>query len=159
VGPSGTAARLARANDLPLTPGMTAEFDFHTYDGTFRIGPFEIEPTPVSHPVAAFALRVTADGRTLAYSGDTGVCAGLDRTAARADLFLVEASFLEGAPNPVDLHLTGREAGEVAARAKVGRAVLTHIPPWHDRDRVLAEAADAFDGPLELADPGASYDV
>ena len=50
----------------------------------------------------------------LAYSGDTGVCHGLEDTARDADLFLCEASFLEGATNPPDLHLTGAEAGRTA---------------------------------------------
>jgi ribonuclease BN (tRNA processing enzyme) len=158
-GPSGTAARLARAYDLPPSPGMTEEFDFRTLDGAFSLGPFELEPTPVAHPVAAFALRVTAGGRTVTYSGDTGVCDGLARAAAGAHLFLVEASFLEGAPNPPDLHLTGREAGEVAVRAGVDRVVLTHIPPWHEPGRVLKEAASVFDGRLGLATSGATYDV
>jgi len=158
-GPAGAAARLARAYDLPSKPGMTGEFDFHTFDGAFRIGPFEVEPTQVLHPVATYALRVTAAGRTLAYSGDSAPCPGLDRAATRADLFLVEASFLEGAPNPPAVHLTGREAGETATRADVARVVLTHVPPWHDRARALEEAAAVYAGTLDLAVPGATYDV
>jgi ribonuclease BN (tRNA processing enzyme) len=158
-GPSGTAARLARAYDLPPSPGMTEEFDFRSLDGAFSLGPFEVEPTPVAHPVAAFALRVTAGGRTVTYSGDTGVCDGLVRAAAGAHLFLVESSFVEGAPNPPDLHLTGREAGEVAVRAGVDRVLLTHIPPWHEPARVLKEAASVFTGRLDLATGGATYDV
>ena len=159
-GPAGTADRLARAYDLPLDPGMREEFDFRTYDGSpVRVGPFTVTPTSVAHPVAAFALRVTAGGRTLTYSGDTGVCAGLDRAAALADLFLVEASFVDGADNPPELHLTGREAGEVAARTDVARVVLTHVPPWHDAKARLAEAQAHYGGPIDLAEAGATYDV
>ena len=42
-GPSGTAARLAGAYDLPTDPGMSAEFDVHAWsDGEpVRIGPFD----------------------------------------------------------------------------------------------------------------------
>ena len=32
--------------------------------------------------------------------------------------------------------------------------MLTHIPPWHDPDLVLAQARPHFDGPVELARPG-----
>lgn len=158
-GPSGTADRMARAYDLPVDPGMHAEFDFRSYAGCFEFGPFEIEPVPVTHPVAAFALRIRADGRQLTYSGDTGACAGLDRAAAGSSLLLAEASFIEGADNPVDLHLTGAEAGSVAARMGVDRLVLTHIPPWHDPEVVLADAASTFDGPTELARPGAVHEI
>ena len=78
-GPDGTAERMARAYDLPEQPGMTEEFAFMTYSSMaygdpVELGPFRIEAHPVVHPVAAFALKVTADGRTLVYSGDTGPC-------------------------------------------------------------------------------------
>ena len=158
-GPHGTDARLARAYDLPRFPGMAEVFDFREYDGPFEIGPFTVEPTAVVHPVAAYALRVSADGRTLAYSGDSAVCDSLDRAAERADLFLVEASFVHGEDNPPDVHLTGRQAGETASRAGVGRVVLTHVPPWHEAEVALAEATAVFAGSVELAVTGATYEV
>ncbi|MFN8194502.1 MAG: MBL fold metallo-hydrolase [Nocardioidaceae bacterium] len=159
VGPVGVAARLAAAYDLPRQPGMTGEFDFAEYAAPVEIGPFVVEPVPVVHPVPSFALRVTADGTTLAYSGDTATCAGLERAAAGADLFLAESSFVDGDDNPEGIHLTGREAAEVAARAGVRRLVLTHVPPWHDPAVSLEAARPVFDGPLELAAPGAVYEL
>ncbi|MGZ4486687.1 MAG: MBL fold metallo-hydrolase [Nocardioides sp.] len=158
-GPDGTAGRMARAYDLPEDPGMTEEFDFRVWDGEVRIGPFTVEPVPVDHPVPAYGLRVTADGRTLAYSGDTGPCHGLDVVAHDADLLLAEASFQVGGDNPDGLHLTGADCGAVAARAGVGRLLITHVPPWHDREVALREAADWYAGPTELARAGAVYDV
>jgi ribonuclease BN (tRNA processing enzyme) len=113
----------------------------------------------VVHPVTAYALRVEAGGRTLAYSGDSGVCHGLVDTARDADLFLSEASFVEGAPNPPDLHLTGAEAGRTATDARSRRLLLTHIPPWHDPEKVLAEAVGTYDGDVGLAMVGKAYDV
>ena len=82
------------------SPGMHEEFDFRVYDGPVALGPFGVEPIPVEHPVPAFGLRVTADGATLGYSGDTGPCAGLDAVAADVDLLLAEASFRSGDDNP-----------------------------------------------------------
>ena len=138
-GPADTARRMAKAYDLDEDPGMNEEFDFIPYANTaVEFGPFTVTAREVVHPVTAYALRVEADGRTLAYSGDSGVCPGLDDTARDADLFLCEASFLEGAPNPPDLHLTGAEAGRTAAGAGSQRLLLTHIPPWHDPQEVLA---------------------
>jgi len=158
-GPVGVASRLATAYDLPHEPGMTGEFDFLEYDGPVRLGPFLVEPVPVVHPVASYALRVTADGRVLTYSGDTAPCTGLDEASSDADLLLAEASFLDGVENPEGIHLTGREAGELAERAAVRRLVLTHVPPWHDAAVALDAAREAFAGPLELARPGATYEV
>jgi ribonuclease BN (tRNA processing enzyme) len=70
-----------------------------------------------------------------------------------------EASFLEGADNPPDMHLTGGDAGRHAASGDVRRLLLTHIPPRHDADRVLVEARSEFSGPIELARPGAVHTV
>ena len=160
-GPIDTARRMAKAYDLDEDPGMTEEFEFIAYPrDPVTFGPFTVTARRVVHPVTAYALRVEANGRTLAYSGDSGVCRGLEDTARDADLFLSEASFLEGAANPPDLHLTGAEAGRTATVAGSQRLLLTHIPPWHDPAKVLAEAG----GHLRRAAsswrrPGTTYDV
>ncbi len=163
-GPDGTADRMARAYDLPVDPGMHEEFAFHDYssrgyDGRVELGPFVVEARQVVHPVTAYALTVTADGRTLVYSGDTGPCDALDEAATGADVLLAEASFETGADNPPDLHLTGADCGRTAARAGVGRLVLTHVPPWHDPAVAEAEARAEWSGPVEVARAGATYDV
>jgi ribonuclease BN (tRNA processing enzyme) len=158
-GPEGTADRMARAYDLPTDPGMNEEFDFRIWSGPIEIGPFAVTPVPVQHPVAAFGLRVTADGATVAYSGDTGPCPALDDLARDVDVLLAEASFRSADTNPPDLHLTGADGGGVAARAGVKRLVLTHVPPWFDPLDALAEARAEYDGPIDLAFCGATYDL
>lgn len=158
-GPKGTARRLARAYDLPRKPGMREEFKFRNFADPFEIGPFTVTPTPVEHPVPAWAMRVTAFGKVVAYSGDTGPTPVLLDVAAEADLFLCEASFRHGDDNPPALHLTGVEAGETASKAGVARLLVTHVPPWHDAQAMLAEAVSAFDGPCELARAGAVFDL
>jgi ribonuclease BN (tRNA processing enzyme) len=158
-GPAGVAERMSRAYDLPERHGMTGEFDFHEYAGRVEIGPFRVDPVRVAHPVPAYGLRVEAGGRTLAYTGDTGPCAALDVLAAGSDLLLAEASFREVDDNPMDLHLTGRDAGDVATRNGVPRLVITHVPPWYDVEEHLAAAARAYAGDATAAVPGATYDV
>lgn len=158
-GPDGTPGRLARAYDLPKSPGMTEEFAFRYYpDESFTIGPFVITVRMVKHPVPGYAMRIEADGKVLAYSGDTGPCDALVEIARGADLFLCEASFVESESNPPDLHLTGAEAAQAANDSGVRRLLLTHIPPWHDAQVVLAESKE-FPGPRELASCGAVYDL
>ncbi len=157
-GPKGVAAQLARSYGLPEDPGMSAEFDFREYDGhPVVVGPFTVRTTRLCHPIAAYGIRVEAGGKVLAYSGDSGPCDALHDVADGADVFVCEAAFLEGGDNPADLHLTGKQAGAVATEAGVGRLVLTHIPPWHDRRLALDEARETFGGPLELARTGSTY--
>ena len=158
-GPPGTADRMARAYDLPADPGMHHEFDFHEWADPIELGPFTVTPIPVAHPVAAFGLRVSTGSSTLAYTGDTGPTAVLDDLARDVDLFLAEASFRTGDPNPPDLHLTGSDGGAIAARAGAKLLVLTHVPPWFDPADALAAARAAYDGPLELARAGAVYEI
>jgi ribonuclease BN (tRNA processing enzyme) len=159
-GPAGTAVRMAKAYDLDPDPGMTETFDFHTLERRFEVGPFAITTRLTPHPVEAYAFRIEHAGKVLAYSGDTGRTEMLVEHARDADLFLCEASFLEQENLPEDLHLTAREAGDYAARAGVGKLVLTHLVPWNDDNCTLAEAKESdYAGEIELASVGAVYEL
>jgi ribonuclease BN (tRNA processing enzyme) len=169
-GPPGAAERLSRAYDVPkhdgaaeeAEPTLATHFRFSDWRATQQIGPFSVSTVRVDHPVEAYAIRIAHDvpgGGILVYSGDTGPTDALVELAQGADLLLVESSLLERPGNPRGLHLTGRQAAEVGARAGVSAVVLTHIPPWNDRDEVLAEALPHFSGPLSLAVSGASWEI
>jgi ribonuclease BN (tRNA processing enzyme) len=160
-GPTGTAGRMARAYDLPEDPGMNQEFDFRTWapGEPTRVGPFTIQPLLVEHPVEAFGLRISAGGRLLAYTGDSGWCRQLADVARGADLLLAEASFQEGAANPPGIHLTGGDCGRLAQDAEVGRLVVTHVPPWFDPKEMLVAAQEVWAGPADVARQGATYEV
>jgi ribonuclease BN (tRNA processing enzyme) len=156
-GPVGTAERMAAAYGMPPDPGMSGEFDFRVHGDPVTFGPLVVDAVPVDHPVPAYGFRVSSGGRTLAYSGDTGPCPGLDALAEGADLLLAEASFRTVDHNPGGLHLTGAECGRAAQHGAVGRLVLTHIPPWFDPGLAVAEAKEEFAGPIDLAVAGATY--
>jgi ribonuclease BN (tRNA processing enzyme) len=104
-------------------------------------------------------MKVSHQDSSFVYSADTAPCDALVDLARGTDLLLAEASFREGEDNPEGLHMTGKEAAEAAVRADAGRLVLTHIPPWYDPKLALEEARPVFDGPLELARCGATYDL
>ncbi len=159
-GPADTPSRLASAYGLPADPGMTEEFDFRSLAPqlSFELGPFRATVERTVHPVEAYAIRLEHDGKVLTYSGDSGACEPLVRLAKDSDLFLCEASFLDPHDAP-EVHLSGREAAQHATRAGAGRLVITHVPPWHSSDLTMAEAAPHFDGPLDLATPGATFTV
>ncbi len=162
-GPSGTVERLraAYATDVAdrLVTDLSDVFDFRPMHDAFCLGVLQIGAVRVDHPCEAYGLRVRHEGRTLAYTGDTGPCRTLDALAAGADVLLAEASWPHDGNRPSGVHLSGQQAGEVAARAGVGRLLLTHVPPWTDPQQILAEARSAYDGPVELVCAGASYDV
>ncbi len=160
-GPAGTAERIARAcSAQPGTSEAGTPFSFETLiPGTRRIGPFAVTVDHMNHPVETFGFRIEHGGRVLAYSADTGPSDALVTLARQADLLLCEASFLDAPGLPGNLHMTGRQAGEHAARAGAGHLVLTHLVPWNDKQRTFGEAAAAFGGRISLAASGQAFDL
>ncbi|WP_421733112.1 MBL fold metallo-hydrolase [Cellulomonas sp.] len=163
-GPAGTAERLAQMAGKDPATSTDGQFDVVEWrvGSGVAVGPLVLEPVPVEHPIPAFGIRVSGPSEsdpartvTLAYTGDTDACAGLDALATGVDLLLAEAAFVEGRDDASrGIHLTGRRAGEAAARGGAGRLVLTHIPAWNDPAVSVAEASAVYDGPIELARPG-----
>ncbi|WP_213454465.1 MBL fold metallo-hydrolase [Rhizomonospora bruguierae] len=158
--PSGAPDRLATAyspDDGPLDDVYTF---YGLQPGTFPIGPFTVTVDRVNHPVETYGVRLEAAGRVLAYSADTAPCDALLRLAHGADVFLCEAAYMDGEDNPPDLHMTGREAGEAATKAGVGRLLLTHlVPAWGSEALTYEAAAAAYAGYVEIVRPGARYDI
>ena len=54
---------------------------------------------------------------------------------------------------PAEIHLSAREAGEMARAAKAHRLMLTHLWPRLDRHRAVAEGSDAYGESVVLAAP------
>lgn len=159
-GPAGTRARLSEAGGWPAADRLEEVYDFRTVTaGRLEIGPFTVDLATMNHPVRCHGSRWSAGGRSLTYSGDTGVCDELVSLAQGTDLALFEASWYDGDENPPGVHLTGRQAGEHAARAQAERLLLTHITPWGDRQRSYEEASPAFRGALDVAVRGVVYEV
>lgn len=159
IGPSGTRDRLEAAYDPYARKLHLHElFSFATpADG--ELGPFKLSYATVNHPITTTAVRIEYGGSSLVYSGDTGESAELVGLARGADAFLCEASVGPDDEHVPGLHLSGREAGEHAMRADVGRLIVTHVPPWVSREWAAGEAASAFDGTVELAEPGKEFTI
>ncbi len=87
---------------------------------------------PVYHgfgKVDAVAYRLTLpDGIVIAYSGDSGLCPGLEDAARDADYFICEASArVSDETNATGYgHLNPSQAGALAAKLNVRTLILTH---------------------------------
>lgn len=159
--PTGARERLSAAYGSHGEGPLDDVYVFHDLrSGTFDLGPFAVTVDRVNHPVETYGVRLEHAGRVLAYSADTAPCEALNRLAKDADLFLCEASYVDGENNPPDLHLTGRDAGEAATRAGVSRLVLTHLVAAWGSQAAAADAARAvFAGAIDVARTGAQYEV
>jgi ribonuclease BN (tRNA processing enzyme) len=103
-------------------------FDVHEYSaGTpFEAAGFEVVAKKLEHyGVDAYGFRVSSNGKTLAYSGDSAPTSELADLARGATLFLVEATLSSAA---ADTPQRGHLSAEEALAAADGPVLLTHRP-------------------------------
>ena len=104
------------------------------------IGEMEVTVHQARHPVPAVMFRLTAEGRTLCYTGDTNTVDGLAEFAQGAHLLLADGLFPEKVWSEEKPHLSAVLAAKTAQAAKVGRLILTHFNPTIDPVGLIAEA-------------------
>jgi ribonuclease Z len=113
------------------------------------------------HPVApAVGYRVEHGGASVAVSGDTAVCAGMHALAQDIDVLVHEALLTDRVtPELLAWNAGARAVGELAARVRPGKLVLTHLIPAPasdaERDAYLTEVrAGGFGGLTLVAHDG-----
>jgi ribonuclease BN (tRNA processing enzyme) len=160
---AGVLARVAGLEDTEAdAEAVRRVFDWHPLPGAaYTVGPFCLESWALPHWVLNAGVRLSTEGLTIAYTGDTGPDPALVALGSGADLYIVEASDRRQQQPRADasgtrprMHLTAREAGEVAAAAGADRLMLTHFWPGNDRERARSDASEAFPGEIFLADEG-----
>jgi ribonuclease BN (tRNA processing enzyme) len=156
--PGGVVDRV-KALEVDDVSAIGHVFNWHPLPAqAYEIGPFRLESMSLPHFVPNAGVRLTANGFTVSYTGDTGPDPALADLARDADLFIAEASdrFQNGGYQPTNpqMHLSARQAGEAAAAAKAQRLLLTHFWPDNDREASRDSASRAYDGEILLADEG-----
>lgn len=121
--------------------------------GTVEVGPFRVDARTVRHIPGALGVRVTCDGATFAFSGDTGPCDALVELCRDVDLALVECSYAETRESTS--HLNPRTAAQAAMDARPRHLVLTHFYPEADATDVAEVVRrTGYGGRLTLAHDG-----
>ena len=100
---------------------------------------------PMRHPCGAppLGLRLTVDGKTVAYTGDTEWNEDVIPLGREADLFVMECLFHE---KSVPHHLNYATIRKNLERIGARRVVLTHFGPEMMASRYLASEELAEDG-------------
>lgn len=133
AGPAGIADRLARAMETAFpgssrtTPGFSLTVTPLEPGRTVSIGSLAVTPYPVNHGNDGgpfFAYRIAAEGRVVAYTGDTEWTETLVEAGRDADLMIAEAYFRD---KPVKLHLDLATLEAHLDRIRPKRLVLTHM--------------------------------
>jgi len=159
LGPAGLGDRL---DALHAEPGFSAAaLDVEPIAlGMFSIGSMRVRVGRVTHTAESYGFRVSAGaGPGLVYSGDCGRAEDLATLIEPGDDLLCEVSFGPG-PVPADAaHLDGPEVGALAARAGVGRVLLTHLLMSFDDIETIDAVRRKYDGPVELVQPGDRFAI
>lgn len=105
-----------------------------------------------AHPPPTTAVELSADGKRLVYTADTGPDWSPEVFGPGADLILSEATFQRDNEGG-GIHLSARQAGEAARAAGARRLMLTHLWPGLDPTASVVEGSEAFGREVLLAAP------
>ena len=103
------------------------------------------------------SYRVEAEGKSVTISGDAVDCSGLDALARNTDAlviccYLSKIEMLEKEGELIGKHILAcsPQVGKIAARAKAGKLILTHIREKPDSlmAEVVAEIRSDYDGDI-----------
>jgi len=152
--PPGAVDRILELDGLNELAGAFRLSTFEPGDA-FSIGPFHAQTYSLPHFVPNAGVRLSAGGRVLAYTGDSGPAPEVAVMAAEADVLLAEATYPAMVPERFRPYLsTAVDSAKAAAEAGVTCLILTHLWPGTDRERVLETASEHFRGATEVASPG-----
>lgn len=140
-------------------PGGVVEWHEVGDGAEVRVGALAMRFSRTDHPPETLAVRVDVDGRSLGYSADTGPGWRLSALGPGLDLALCEATWTAPFESRQPGHMSGREAGRSAREAGARRLVITHRWAKVPAEAVHAEAAEAFGGPVEQAEPGRGFSL
>lgn len=145
------ALRNAYGHWIELPPELISIMELNNEERDFAdFGEFNIETLPLRHIESSIGYRLTApDGSCAVYTGDTDYTENVIGLARNADLLICESAMPDG--QKIEMHLTPSLAGELAARAGVGKLVLTHFYPETQSADLEAECRKTYSGPLALA--------
>ncbi|MCT2400358.1 MBL fold metallo-hydrolase [Novosphingobium mangrovi (ex Huang et al. 2023)] len=150
VGPVGLTSWYERVMEtaFPGSAGASRKFELHlleiTPDSSVKVGEATIRAYQAVHGPSdgpCLAVRIEAEGRSVAYTGDTEWTPALIPAAQDADLFIAEAYFRD---KTVVTHLSLDAIEAHLAQLRPKRLVLTHMSDemLQHRDRDNFETAE-----------------
>lgn len=164
AGPAGTVRLFERLSDALggyLTdPGFPVEIRELEPDAALELRDgVTLRTRKTPHTDESLAYRVDAPGGAAGWTGDTGPAPELGGFFEGVDLLLAECSLDEEEVG--DNHLSPPRVAEIAASARPGRLLLTHVYPHFRsaRDVPALVRAAGFAGRVELVRDGAVHEL
>ncbi len=123
----------------------------------FSIGDLEIRTLRAAHIDSSLAYRIEYGANSLVYLGDSAADESLVEFARGADLLIAHAAGVGDEPS--QMHMSAREAGELAARAEVKALLLSHFYRHTDPAEAVQSAGECFDGKIVAAEDLMEFDI
>jgi ribonuclease BN (tRNA processing enzyme) len=120
-------------------------------EGKMDLGYIHVLTAKTIHSGNSIAYRFECEGRSIVITGDCDYDEGVVSLSMNADLLVIDCSFPSALK--VSGHLSAKECGMVARKAKVGKVLLSHIYPTHiPDDERLRECMAEYEGEVLLAE-------
>jgi ribonuclease BN (tRNA processing enzyme) len=155
---------------VELPDGAKVKFDGFTLTAAENTHYSFPKGSDMAKRYGSLSFRFDLADRSIVYTGDTGPSDAVTRLANGADLLvseLIDPKFIETFSTKqkrsremhehlTDHHINPDQVGQMAAKAKVKRVVITHLvagrDPNVDTAPYVAGVKKWFDGPVEIAD-------
>ncbi|WP_239256958.1 MBL fold metallo-hydrolase [Listeria ilorinensis] len=124
-----------------------------------EVGPFSISFLRTIHPVPCFAMRFSANGKSVVYTADSAYQESFVAFAERADFLFADTNFFKEMAGKSRVHMASIEVGRLAKQASVKKLMLTHLPQNGSLQQLKTEAAAEFNGEILLAEKGLSITI
>lgn len=156
---------------LPIYGHMEDKEGFQTLTHTYtegvaynpsdvlQIGPFTITFLRTRHPVPCFGMRITDGESVIVYTADSSYQEEWGTFAKNADLLITDCNYYAGLDGSKAGHMNSEEVGRIASMANVKKLLLSHLPQYGDREKLVVEAKQYYNGDIQLAKEGLIWSV
>ncbi len=135
--------------DMNITTDTGLVVGEYSETGLSRAG-WGIEVYPLNHSIENMGIRISANAKTIAYSGDTDVCENAVKLCKNADIAILECTVYD--ENKIQGHLTPSEAGQIAEKAGCETLMLSHLGPGLEDDKVMESCSKYYSGKILIAE-------
>jgi ribonuclease BN (tRNA processing enzyme) len=109
-----------------------------------RPSSLNVEFAPLKHSSICYGYRFNFNNTIISYCTDTGICPGLIKLGADADLLICESSFRPGEKLDGWPHLRPEDAADTARSCGAKKLALTHFDATRYPDRSTRMAAQRY---------------
>ena len=144
---------------MKMCPQLEEAFTWNIIaDGSCQsIGDQNWRWSQTDHYVETLASRVDVGDSSFVFTADTGPNWDINQLGERVSLAISESTFLASREHEGILHLSARQAGELATKINADHLVLSHLAPGEDGVQHENQASQIFAGQITVAAAGDQY--